>query len=91
MWRSGAAVEHQVPPLPNPLAGRVTRPPCRPCPRAAAPACRRSAGEKAAVHRFVNEGKDIGELPFVQGHPKKLQHAQEYAEEVGDRRGCQPW
>ena len=44
-------------------------------------------GEKAAVHRYVNEGKDVSELPFCQGHRKKMEQAKAYAEEVRGRAG----
>ncbi|PSC73875.1 fatty acid desaturase [Micractinium conductrix] len=40
-----------------------------------------SHGEKSAVSRQVHAGKPVEDLPFVQGHPKKLERAQEYAEQ----------
>ncbi|KAI3433466.1 hypothetical protein D9Q98_003279 [Chlorella vulgaris] len=46
-----------------------------------------SGAEKAAVTRAVKAEHSLEDLPFVQNHPKKLAHAQEYAEEVKEKEG----
>lgn len=39
-------------------------------------------GEKSAVSRAVHGGKPVEDLPFVQGHPQKLERARSFAEKV---------
>ncbi|KAL4431085.1 hypothetical protein ABPG75_006341 [Micractinium tetrahymenae] len=39
-------------------------------------------GEKSAVSRAVHAGKSVEELPFLQGHPQKLERARSFGEKV---------
>lgn len=47
-----------------------------------------SPGEKAAVSRYLHEGRDVRALPFVRAHLDKVAAVEAYTKEVRGSRCC---
>ena len=80
--------------LPCPVACLWPAPSAQPCDRSSLPGRQHAAhahadrhsccspGEKAAISRYLHEGRDVRGLPFVKAHLEKVAAVEAYAKEA---------